>query len=221
MNTIITREDIRAYSEVDYIIHHMNKRYIDMVPKKLLKFFSDMKDPDYVVKVDPYVPLQKQSLSNYALELIALMHLKYWCEDEARKKELYDIMLSNESTLLEKMYEKQNVDTIFENFENEGGFINNSEEYSRPREIQTFEAKKQEAELLETANNENEVVESADTTEEENSSKESFNQENIQEEKNEENYSNLPTDEESKSKGFFTKLKEKIISFFSKNKQNA
>ena len=196
MNTIITIEDVRAYSEVDYIIHHMNKKYIDMVPKKLLKFFSEMKDPNYVVKVDPYVPLQKQSLSNYALELLALMHLKYWCEDENRKKELYDIMLSNESTLLEKMYEKQNVDTIFENFEKEGGFEKNSEEYSRPREVQTFEVKKEEP------------------VKEEIPREEYVHEESVENE-------NLPTDEDNKSKGLFARIKEKIVNFFSKNKQNA
>ena len=196
MNTIITIEDVRAYSEVDYIIHHMNKKYIDMVPKKLLKFFSEMKDPNYVVKVDPYVPLQKQSLSNYALELLALMHLKYWCEDENRKKELYDIMLSNESTLLEKMYEKQNVDTIFENFEKEGGFGKNSEEYSRPREVQTFEVKKEEP------------------VKEEIPREEYVHEESVENE-------NLPTDEDNKSKGLFARIKEKIVNFFSKNKQNA
>ena len=196
MNTIITIEDVRAYSEVDYIIHHTNKKYIDMVPKKLLKFFSEMKDPNYVVKVDPYVPLQKQSLSNYALELLALMHLKYWCEDENRKKELYDIMLSNESTLLEKMYEKQNVDTIFENFEKEGGFEKNSEEYSRPREVQTFEVKKEEP------------------VKEEIPREEYVHEESVENE-------NLPTDEDNKSKGLFARIKEKIVNFFSKNKQNA
>ena len=106
MKTIITIEDIRAYSEVDYIINHMNRKYVDMVPKKLLKFFSEMKDPTYEVKVNPYIPLDKQNLSHYSLELLALMHLKYWCQDETRKKELYGIMLSNDSSFVEECLKK-------------------------------------------------------------------------------------------------------------------
>ena len=35
MGVIITREDIMAYAEVDYIIHHMNERYLEMLPPKL------------------------------------------------------------------------------------------------------------------------------------------------------------------------------------------
>ena len=192
MSTVITIEDIRAYSEVDYIIHHMNQKYIDMVPQKLLKFFSEMKDPTYEVKVNPYIPLEKQNLSHYSLELLALMHLKYWCEDESRKKELYDIMLSNESSLLEKMYEKKNVDAIFESFEETRE--SNSEEYSRPRELN----------VVGTG-----IVEEDD-------SDVTFEDEDISSEETESN--NLPSDSTDNKKGFFVRLKEKIVNFFSKNK---
>ena len=78
MSVIITREDIMAYAEVDYIIHHMNEKYIKKVPEKLLDFFNKIKDPEYIVHVDPRVPLQNQNLKKYTLELIALIHLKYW-----------------------------------------------------------------------------------------------------------------------------------------------
>ena len=52
MGVIITREDIMAYAEVDYIIHHMNMRYLEMLPKKLIVFFDKMKDPEYEVFVE-------------------------------------------------------------------------------------------------------------------------------------------------------------------------
>lgn len=35
MSVIITLEDIQAYAEVDYIIHHMNEKYIEKIPKKI------------------------------------------------------------------------------------------------------------------------------------------------------------------------------------------
>ena len=138
MKTIITIEDIRAYSEVDYIINHMNRKYVDMVPKKLLKFFSEMKDPTYEVKVNPYIPLDKQNLSHYSLELLALMHLKYWCQDETRKKELYGIMLSNDSSFVEEMLEKDSIENVFSDLEAKEE--KHSEEYSRPRELNVITA---------------------------------------------------------------------------------
>lgn len=114
MGVVITREDIIAYAEVDYIIHHMNEKYINKVPEKLLNFFGTIKDPEYVVHVDPRVPLQNQNLKKYTLELIALLHLKYWCEDEERRKMLYEKMLENQRKLDSQMREKYNIDNMFD-----------------------------------------------------------------------------------------------------------
>ena len=115
MSVVITIDDIRAYAEVDYIINHMNQKYIDKVPQRMKEFFSSLKDPNYVVKINPYVPLQNQGLQRYTLEIIALLHLKYWCEDEERKQELYDIMLKNQRRLEEQMNEKYGVEKLFDN----------------------------------------------------------------------------------------------------------
>ena len=96
MSVVITLEDIQAYAEIDYIINHMNEKYIEKVPKKLLEFFSNMKDPNYEVYVDPHKPLQNQGLKKYTLEVIALLHVKYWCEDENRRNELIERMQANQ-----------------------------------------------------------------------------------------------------------------------------
>ena len=72
MSVVITLEDIEAYAEVDYIINHMNEKYINKVPEKIRNFFSTYKAPNYDIKINPYVPLQKQGLKRYTLEIIAL-----------------------------------------------------------------------------------------------------------------------------------------------------
>lgn len=141
MGVVITREDIQAYAEVDYIINHMNQKYIEKVPEKMLRFFSDLKDPMHLVKVDPYVPLQNQGLKRYTLEIIALLHLKYWCEDEERKKELYGIMLRNQEKLEEQMRDKYSVEKLFDNA---SATIVNSEsdlekeDFTKPRVVQRY-----------------------------------------------------------------------------------
>ena len=53
MGVVITRDDIIAYAEVDYVIKHMNERYQDMVPVKLREFFETYKEPDYDIYVNP------------------------------------------------------------------------------------------------------------------------------------------------------------------------
>ena len=67
MSVVITLEDIQAYAEVDYIIHHMNERYIEKIPPKMLEFFKSYKDPNHEIHINPYVPLQNQGLKRYTL----------------------------------------------------------------------------------------------------------------------------------------------------------
>lgn len=136
MKVVITLEDIRSYAEVDYIINHMNIKYKEMIPEKMVKFFSEFKDPNMEIKINPYVPLQNQGLSRYCLEIIALLHLKYWCEDEERKKELYDIMLRNQEKLEEQMKNRFSIENLFETTKEEE---EPKEDFSRPRVIQKFE----------------------------------------------------------------------------------
>lgn len=147
MSVVITIDDIRAYAEVDYIINHMNQKYIDKVPKRMKEFFSSLKDPNHVVKINPYVPLQNQGLQRYTLEIIALLHLKYWCEDEERKQELYDIMLKNQRRLEEQMKEKYGVEKLFDNAsakvvsneeDLETSNTQNDNDFSRPRVVQRY-----------------------------------------------------------------------------------
>ena len=86
MGVIITREDIIAYAEVDYIINHMNEKYQEMIPESIRNFFATIKEPGYNANIDPRKPLANQGLRQYTLEIIALLHLKYWCQDEERKQ---------------------------------------------------------------------------------------------------------------------------------------
>ncbi len=115
MSVIVTLEDIQAYTEVDYIIHHMNERYMNMVPVKLLNFFSKFKDPDYQVYVDPKKPLQNQGLKRYTLEIIAVLHVKYWCENEERRQDLLQRMKANQMAYDDALRAKYNVENIFAN----------------------------------------------------------------------------------------------------------
>ena len=138
MSVVITLEDIEAYAEVDYIINHMNEKYINKVPEKIRNFFSTYKAPNYDIKINPYVPLQKQGLKRYTLEIIALLHLKYWCEDEKRKQELYDIMLDNQEKLEKQMKEKFSIDNMFSNTQ-ESEENQDEIDYSRPRIVQKYE----------------------------------------------------------------------------------
>ena len=195
MGVVITIDDIRAYAEVDYIINHMNEKYIEKVPKKILNFFSELKDPNYEVKVNPYIPLQKQGLKRYTLEIIALLHLKYWCEDEERKKELYGIMLRNQEKLEEQMREKYSVEKLFDNASAKVVKAEDDlqkEDFSKPRVVQRYsQYTEQNSDIQDYTDHVEETIA----------------------------VQNLPSDSSEIAKSFMEKLKEKIFSIFKKNEK--
>lgn len=193
MSVVITLEDIQAYAEVDYIIHHMNERYIEKVPQKLLDFFSSIKDPNYEVYVDPRKPLQSQGLKKYTLEVIAILHVKYWCENEERKAELLAKMQDNQEKFEEQLREKYSVDKLFANpsatVVSSLEDLEEKEDFSKPKTVTRY------------------VVETTETVEESTSEVSNENVESNGEK------SNYPQKVEKKG-GFF----EKIRNFFFKSK---
>ena len=189
MSVVITLEDIRAYAEVDYIINHVNIKYQNMVPEKLKRFFSEYKDPNIEIKINPYIPLQSQGLSRYSLEIIALIHLKYWCEDDERKEELYQAMLRNQARIDESMKNRFDIDGSFGSDEEE----EQPRELSEPKTIQVVE------------------IPSEETNEEEQNS-----QEDLHEEASEED--NHPTQNEIKEISIIEKIKNFFLSIFGNKK---
>lgn len=195
MGVVITKEDIRAYAEVNYIINHMNEKYREKVPEKLKNFFNDYKDPTCEFKINPYVPLQNQGLQRYTLEIIALLHLKYWCENEERKQELYDIMLRNQEKLEEQMRDRYSVEKLFDNalatVVTDESDLEEKEDFTKPRVVQRYS---------QFAEN-NDIQDYTDHVENTPSSPSE----------------NLPLENKEK-KSFFQKIKEKFASIFGKKK---
>lgn len=200
MGVVITLDDIRAYAEVDYIIKHMNEKYREKVPQKMLNFFDQYKDPTYEVKINPYVPLQKQGLQRYALEIIALLHLKYWCEDEERKKELYGRMLRNQEKLDEHMRQKYSVEKLFDNasatiVKDESDL--EKEDFTKPRAVQRYsQYTEQNSDIQDYTDvvHDDEIVGNSQPN------------------------NNLPLNNTETPKSFLQKIKEKFMSIFGKNK---
>lgn len=115
MSVKITKEDLIAYSEVNYIIQHMNERYISKVPKNIITFFETMSDDRFDVYVNPRKPLYEQGLQKYTLEIIALLNIKYWCTDQDRRNDLIEKMQENQRKLEAQMNEVFSTNNIFKN----------------------------------------------------------------------------------------------------------
>lgn len=203
MGVIITREDIIAYAEVDYIINHMNEKYSEMVPVSIRNFFATIKEPGYDVYVDPRRPLANQGLRQYTLEIIALLHLKYWCQDEERKKELYNKMRENQLKIEGKLEEQYGIEGLFST-ENVVS-IKSQDDFSKPKVVTRYS---------QIAENNSDVKDYSDVigTEEQNESNDEKKEENVNEEKN----SELTSVKEKEN--IFTKIKNLIRKIFKRDR---
>ena len=123
MENVITNDDRTAMAEVDYIIHHMNERYLNKIPQNVQDFIAILKKKTAKVYVDPHQPLEKQGLKEFTLYFLMILNLKYWCDDARRR----DILLMLENN--QKKYDDK-VNHIFHNAESIE--VHDTVEASRP-----------------------------------------------------------------------------------------
>ena len=131
MESIITNDDRTAMAEVDYIIHHMNERYLNKIPQNVQDFIAILKKKNMKIYVDPHQPLEKQGLKEFTLYFLMILNLKYWCDDARRK----DILLMLENN--QKKYDDK-VNNIFDNAESlkgEDSGESSGRPLNRPRRV--------------------------------------------------------------------------------------
>lgn len=72
----IALEQREAYSEVLEVLRHMNKIYVDKIPKKLIMFFYDNCSLDYEYRMTK--PIEEETLKEATIDILALLNLNYW-----------------------------------------------------------------------------------------------------------------------------------------------
>lgn len=107
-----------TYSEICEFLGLIGNKYVNKIPGKLLQLFEENKSNDYVPHINPSIPIKEQSLNEDTLAIIALLNLKYWCDDEDEISRLKEIYKSNERIYQEKLKEQFNYDNIFKDKQN-------------------------------------------------------------------------------------------------------
>lgn len=85
-----------AYTEVDTFLELLDAEDREKIPKNLRELFKREKDKGYIKYIDSNIPISKQNLKEETLAIIALLNLKYWCDDEIEKERLKKIYEENE-----------------------------------------------------------------------------------------------------------------------------
>ena len=109
----ISKERKEAYVEVLEVLKCMDKKYVEKIPEKLIEFFKDNSDTEYNFILD--VPIEKKELKKESMNLLAMLNINYWCEDEEHKKELLSKYYENEIRIQEELLEKYSYEKLFKN----------------------------------------------------------------------------------------------------------
>lgn len=113
--------DIRlseAITEVLEILKNADNTYMENLPEKFKKFLNDNKSTSYIPEVDFSKELKDLKIRKETKELLGIMYLNYWSNDE-EKKEYVKLLSENEKKYQEELTEKYNPDNLFKNKKSE------------------------------------------------------------------------------------------------------
>lgn len=102
-----------AYAEINSFIELLPEKEKNKIPNNLIEFFYNEKDKEVTTELSLDIPIEEQNLKDETWNLIALLYLKYLCEDENEKKELEKIYAENDKKYMEEAKEKYDPENVF------------------------------------------------------------------------------------------------------------
>lgn len=102
----------KAFSEVDMILDLIDSEMKNKVSANFIKFIKEEKDNNYKPNINPELPLEEQSILPETIDILALLKLNYWCNEE-EKKELLKVLNKNEQQFQKEAKEKYDIDKLF------------------------------------------------------------------------------------------------------------
>lgn len=107
----ISLEQREAYSEVLEVLRHMEKKYVEKIPKNLIMFFYDNCSLDYEFRMTKSIG--EERLKPKTLDLLALLNFNYWAKNKSKEELIMDYAIINPKTQaqLNSQLEKENIFT--------------------------------------------------------------------------------------------------------------
>lgn len=108
---VLTLERREAYSELLEILRHMDKNYVNMIPKKLIMFFYDNCSLDYDFRMTKSIG--EETFKEDTLALLALINNNYWSKNQSKEDLIinYAVIDKNSQDQLNSQLEKNNIFT--------------------------------------------------------------------------------------------------------------
>ena len=102
----------KAFSEVDMILDLIDSEMKNKVSANFIKFIKEEKDNNYKPNINPELPVEEQNILPETIDILALLKLNYWCNEE-EKKELLKVLNKNEQQFQKEAKEKYDIDKLF------------------------------------------------------------------------------------------------------------
>ncbi len=135
----------QAYAEIDAFIEILPDDIKRKIPKNMKEFFKNQKDKNYKKEIDINIPIEDQNLKEETLALIALLYIKYICEDEEEKRNLKNIYAENERKYREEIRDKYSVEKAMQkrnevrnNFNNKENTIKNQNKSAKEKSLTEY-----------------------------------------------------------------------------------
>ncbi len=135
----------QAYAEIDAFIEILPDDIKRKIPKNMKEFFKNQKDKNYKKEIDINIPIEDQNLKEETLALIALLYIKYICEDEEEKRNLKNIYAENERKYREEIRDKYSVEKAMQkrnevrnNFNNKENTIKNQNKSTKEKSLTEY-----------------------------------------------------------------------------------
>ena len=137
----------KSYSDICYILSALDEEYIKLIPSKLIDFFKENSDEQYISTIDLSKPLIEQNISEETEQLICLLNLNYWCTSEEKEILLKKYKINEEMQKIIQMQAKieveDNLNNAYAEVEQVLDFLGDSYKQKIPEKlIKLFKEKK-------------------------------------------------------------------------------
>lgn len=109
---MVSVEFSESVVEILDILNHMEKIYIDKIPKKFMNFLEENKSKSYKSNLDHSKKIKEMHLKEKTKDLLATIYVNYWATQD-QKNRYINILSENECKYQKELRQKYNPDNIF------------------------------------------------------------------------------------------------------------
>jgi hypothetical protein len=109
----MTVEFKKTLSDIDVILNEMDDELTNKVPEEFRRVIHNQKLDGYTPQIRTDIPIEEQQLSQETKSFLAMLYLKYWCENEDERRAFKDVLNQNEALYQKELAEKYSYDKLF------------------------------------------------------------------------------------------------------------